>query len=324
VQLGSHAFVYIDPEEAEARRKRAGGGASGGDVDVDRSTEDVEWVSQWEQRTRTNARAHWRRRSEALAAAAAGGDGVGAQALPDWWTTQRRSMRHKLSRLLQAHARPQYDQYMADLMQTHKVQTAELQGRLAAQEGMELQFRLRERMLQAAAATTTTGDAARSVVESTSGFMLRKMAAATEVEIGLLAQRSASNDDEQLANDTAVYQTRHRHEQLRKGYDAAMGFDAPEEHLQRMATDLDTLAERLEQLREAGGILDDERASLEAQEATLRSELHNWRQLHEQWTNANPGMVEDDLAHESVYAALEQVRVAYGVRVKVGLRLRLG
>jgi hypothetical protein len=78
----------------------------------------------------------------------------------------------------------------------------------------------------------TTGDPARSVVESTSGFMLRRMAAATAVEMDLLAQRSASNDDEQLANDRAVYQTRTRHEQLRKGRDAAVGFDAPEEHLQ--------------------------------------------------------------------------------------------
>jgi hypothetical protein len=75
-----------------------------------------------------------------------------------------------------------------------------------------------------------------------------------------------------------------------------------------MANDLDTLAERLQQLREAGAILDEERASLEAQEATLRRELQNWSELHEQWTAANPGLVEDDAVHESVYAALEQVR----------------
>jgi hypothetical protein len=108
VQLGSHLFVYIDPEEAEARRQRAGRGRAGGGGEVDRSTEDVEWVSQWEQLTRRNARAHWRRRSEALAAAAAGTDGAGAQALPDWWTSQRRSMRHKLSRLLQVRAAGAY------------------------------------------------------------------------------------------------------------------------------------------------------------------------------------------------------------------------
>jgi hypothetical protein len=48
----------------------------------------------------------------------------------------------------QAHARPQFDQYMADLMQVHRLQTAELHAELVAKEGMELQFRLRERMLQ--------------------------------------------------------------------------------------------------------------------------------------------------------------------------------
>ena len=53
-------------------------------------------MSQWEQLTRRNARAHWKKRSEVLAAAAAGLDGEGAQALPDWFTSQRRAMRHKV------------------------------------------------------------------------------------------------------------------------------------------------------------------------------------------------------------------------------------
>jgi cell division protein FtsB len=44
-----------------------------------------------------------------------------------------------------------------------------------------------------------------------------------------------------------------------------VGFDAPAEHLERMAADLESIAERLEALREAGGVLDDERAALDSQ-----------------------------------------------------------
>jgi hypothetical protein len=67
----------------------------------------------------------------------------------------------QLSKLLQAHARPQYDQYMADLMQVHRKHTTESEGQLATKQDMELQFRLRERMV---ADAITTNDEARAVI----------------------------------------------------------------------------------------------------------------------------------------------------------------